>query len=72
MAREIVVNEHCNNDMIFVVDPAQFYVRFAMQPTLEVDRSSGFLSANTNMRCLCVVDYAWNPAAYVKVCKKSV
>ena len=71
MAREIIINEHCGNDVIYIVDPAELYVRFAMQPTLEVDRSSGFLSATTAMRCLAVVDYAWNPAACVKVSKKA-
>lgn len=71
MAREIIINEHCGDDVIYIVDPRELYVRFAMQPTLEVDRSSGFLSATTAMRCLAVVDYAWNPAACVKVGKKA-
>ena len=68
---EFNINEHCGDNVIYIVDPAELYVRFAMQPTLEVDRSSGFLSATTAMRCLAVVDYAWNPAACIKVSKKA-
>ena len=67
MGREIVISEHCGDNVIYIVDPQQLYVRFAMPPTVEVDRSSGFLSATTAIRCLAVVDYAWNPAACVKV-----
>ncbi|MBQ8389578.1 MAG: hypothetical protein IJX52_01180, partial [Oscillibacter sp.] len=69
MNREIVINEHCSDDALYIVDPAELYVRFAMSPTIEVDRSSGFQSATTAMRCLMVVDYAWNPAACAKVAK---
>lgn len=71
MGREIIINEHCSDGAIDIVDPKELYVRFAMPPLLEVDRSSGFTSATTSMRCLAVVDYAWNPAACVRVRKKA-
>jgi HK97 family phage major capsid protein len=71
MGREIVISEHCSSDSIFIVDPVQLYVRFAMRPSVSVNRSVGFLSATTSMRCLAVVDYAWNSTACVKVAKKA-
>ena len=69
MGKEIVISEHCAANEIYVVDPKELYVRFAMPMTVEVDRTSGFLSASTNLRCLTVVDAKWNPAAAVKVAK---
>jgi HK97 family phage major capsid protein len=71
MKKEIIINEHCADNEIYIVDPKELYVRFAMMPAVEVDKSSGFLSATTSMRCLTVVDYAWNTAACVKVAKKT-
>lgn len=67
MSKEINISEYCADNEIFVIDPAQLYVRFAMQPVVEVDKSVGFLSAANTMRCLTVVDFAWNTAATVRV-----
>lgn len=67
MGKPIVISEYCADKEIYIIDPAQLYVRFAMQPVIEVDRSVGFLSAASTMRCLCVVDFAWNTAAAVRV-----
>ena len=67
MGKEIHISEYCADDEIYIIDPAQLYVRFAMRPIVEVDKSVGFLSATNTMRCLTVVDYAWNPAAAVRV-----
>ena len=67
MNHEIIMNEYVADNEIYVVDPAQLYVRFASAPVVEVDRSAGFLSATNYMRCLTVVDFAWNPKAVAKV-----
>lgn len=67
MGKEIHISEYCVDNEIYIIDPAQLYVRFAMQPVVEVDKSVGFLSASNTMRCLTVVDFAWNPAAAVRV-----
>ncbi len=69
LGHEIVISEHVPANTIFVVDPAELYVRFSMPLQIESDRSSGFTSATTNMRALCVVDAAWNPAACVRITK---
>lgn len=65
--REIVLNEHVANDVVYVVDPRQLYVRFASPIAIEADRSSGFTSASIYLRALTVVDAKWNPAACVRV-----
>lgn len=67
MSKEINISEYCADNEIYIIDPAQLYVRFAMQPVVEVDKSVGFLSAANTMRCLTVVDFAWNTAAAVRV-----
>lgn len=67
MGKEIHISEYCADNEIYIIDPAQLYVRFAMQPVVEVDKSVGFLSAANTMRCLTVVDFAWNTAAAVRV-----
>lgn len=67
MSKEIHISEYCADHEIYIIDPAQLYVRFAMQPVVEVDKSVGFLSAANTMRCLTVVDFAWNPSAAVRV-----
>ena len=67
MSKEIHISEYCADNEIYIIDPSQLYVRFAMQPVVEVDKSVGFLSAANTMRCLTVVDFAWNPAAAVRV-----
>lgn len=67
MSKEIHISEYCADNEIYIVDPAQLYVRFAMQPVVEVDKSAGFLSAANTMRCLTVVDFAWNTTAAVRV-----
>lgn len=67
MGKEIHISEYCADNEIYIIDPAQLYVRFAMQPVIEVDKSVGFLSAANTMRCLTVVDFAWNTAAAVRV-----
>lgn len=67
MGKGIVVSEHMADDTIYIVDPKQLYVRFASPVQVEADRSSGFLYASIDLRALCVVDSAWNPAACVRV-----
>lgn len=67
MGKEIHISEYCADNEIYIIDPSQLYVRFAMQPVVEVDKSIGFLSAANTMRCLTVVDFAWNTAAAVRV-----
>lgn len=67
MSKEIHISEYCDDNEIYVVDPQQLYVRFAMQPAVDVDESAGFLSGTSTLRCLAVVDFAWNPDACVKV-----
>ena len=67
MGKEIHISEYCADNEIYIIDPAQLYVRFAMQPVVEVNKSVGFLSAANTMRCLTVVDFAWNTAAAVRV-----
>lgn len=64
---EIVISEYVPDKTAFVVDPRELYVRFSMPLQIEADRSSGFTSATTNLRALCVVDAAWNPAAAVRI-----
>ena len=67
MGKEIHISEYCADNDIYIIDPAQLYVRFAKQPVVEVDKSVGFTSATNTMRCLTVVDFAWNTAAAVRV-----
>ena len=67
MGKEIHISEYCADNEIYIIDPAQLYVRFAMQPVVEGDKSVGFMSAANTMRCLTVVDFAWNTAAAVRV-----
>lgn len=65
--KELVVSEYVADDTIYIVDPRQLYVRFARPIAVETDRSSGFMSATSAIRCLAVVDYAWNEKACVKI-----
>lgn len=65
--RDVVLNEHVANDVVYLADPKQLYVRFASPISVEADRSSGFTSASIYLRSLCVVDAKWNPAACVRV-----
>ena len=69
LGHEIVISEHVAADTVYIVDPRELYVRFSMPVQIEADRSSGFTSASVNMRALCVVDAAWNPAACVRITK---
>lgn len=69
LGHEIVISEHVPTDTVYIVDPRELYVRFSMPVQVESDRSSGFTSASVNLRALCVVDAAWNPAACVRVTK---
>lgn len=67
LGHDIVISEHMSDDTVYIVDPKELYVRFAMPLSLEVDKSSGFTSASYNLRALTVVDAVWNPAACVAV-----
>ena len=67
LGHDIVVNEHIADDIVYVVDPKQLYVRFAMPIQVEANRSSGFTEASVDLRSLCVVDAAWNVKAVAKV-----
>lgn len=67
LGKEIVCSEHVADDVAYVVDPAQLYVRFSMEPTIEIDRSSGFTNAVNRMRVLAVVDAKWNPEGVCKI-----
>ena len=67
MGKDIVVNEHVSDDVIYIVDPSQLYVRFAMPIAVEANSGSGFTAAAIDLRALTVVDAAWNPAACVRV-----
>lgn len=66
---EVVISEYVGNDTVYIVDPKELYVRFSMPLQIEADRSSGFTSATVDLRALCVVDAAWNPAACVRLTK---
>ena len=67
MGKEICVNEHILDDVIYIVDPKQLYVRFSMPLTVQADQSAGFTTASIYLRALCVVDAKWNPAACVRI-----
>ena len=67
MGKEVVVNENVSDTNLFILDPKEIYVRFSLAPTVEVDTTSGFLSALNTMRALTVVDFAINPSAVVRV-----
>lgn len=67
MGKEIIVNENVADDEIYIVDPKELYVRFAQPIQIEANTSSGFTSASVDLRCLAVVDAAFNPKAVVKV-----
>ncbi len=71
LGHKIVINEHVADDVIYIVDPAELYVRFSMPLQLDVDASSSFTKASVDLRCLTVVDAAFNPKACVKVAIKS-
>ncbi len=64
---KIVVNEHVADDEIYIVDPAELYVRFALPLQIEANTSSGFTAAAIDLRALTVADAAWNPKAVVQV-----
>lgn len=64
---EIVVNEHVADDVVYIVDPSELYVRFAMPLQVEANQSSGFTKAAVDLRALTVVDSAWNAKAVSKV-----
>ena len=61
------MNEHVADDVVYIVDPSELYVRFAMPLQVEANRSSGFTSASVDLRALTVVDSAWNANAISKV-----
>lgn len=67
LGKEIVISEHMADDTIYIVDPKELYVRFAMPIQVEADRSSGFTAASIDLRALTVVDAVWNPTACVAV-----
>ena len=67
LGKEIVLSEHMADDTIYIIDPKQLYVRFAMPIQVEADRSSGFTAASIDLRALAVVDAAFNPSACVAV-----
>ena len=71
LGHEIVVNEHVADDVIYVVDPKELYVRFAMPVQVEANHSSGFTQASVDLRALTVVDAAWNTKAVSKVYVKA-
>lgn len=67
LSKEIIVNEHIADDVIYIVDPKELYVRFAAPIAVEANTSSGFTAAAIDLRALTVVDAAWNPTACIKV-----
>lgn len=67
MGHDIIVNQHIADDVVYIVNPSQLYVRFAQPLQIEADRSSGFTAAAIDLRALTVVDAAWNPDACVSV-----
>lgn len=67
LGKEIVENQNLTDDEIYIVDPAELYVKFAQELQVEADRSSGFRSATIDLRALAVVDAKWNQKATVKV-----
>lgn len=71
LKKEIVPNEHISNDVIYVVDPAQLYVKFSSDISVSSDTSRGFREATIDLRALTVVDAKWNPHAVSKVVIKS-
>lgn len=67
LGRPIVISEHMSDDIVYVLDPSEIYVRFSLPIQVEADRSSGFQSASISLRALTVVDAVINPAACVAV-----
>lgn len=67
LGKEIIVNEHVADDELYILDPKQLYVRFAMPIMLEADRSSSFRSASVDLRALTICDAAYNTKAVVRV-----
>ncbi len=67
LGHEIVVSEHCSDDVVYIIDPKELYIRFSMSIQLEANRSSGFRSASVDLRALTVTDSCWNPKACVAV-----
>jgi len=67
LGKPIVVSEHMADDVIYIVDPKQLYVRFSMPITVQADASAGFTTATIWLRALCVVDAKFNPAACVRI-----
>lgn len=67
LGHPIVISEHMADDVAYICDPKELYVRFAMPLQVEANRSSGFTEASTDLRALTVVDAVWNPKAVVKV-----
>ena len=67
MGHDIVISEHVSDDEVYIIDPRELYVRFALPMSIDVDRHAAFLSASTIVRCLTVVDFCWNTAAVIQV-----
>ena len=71
LGKEICISEFIADGVAYVCNPKQLYVRFAQEPSLEIDTSSGFTAALTRMRILALVDAKWNPKAIKKVAVKA-
>ena len=67
LGKEIVLNEFMSDNEIYILDPSEIYVRWAMPLQVETSRDAGFSSATIALRALAVCDFAINPKSVVKV-----
>jgi len=67
MGRELVINEHIEDNYAYVVNPRELYIRWSMPLQMEVDKSAGFTSFSQYLRAAAVMDAKWNQKACVQV-----
>jgi HK97 family phage major capsid protein len=67
MGKELVVNENIADNTVYIVAPAQLYVRWSLPLQMELDKSAGFTSFSQYIRAAAVMDAKWNEKACVRV-----
>ena len=67
MGKELVLNEHIEDNYAYLVNPRELYIRWSMPLQMEVDKSAGFTSFSQYLRAAAVMDAKWNQKACVQV-----
>lgn len=65
--KELCINEHVADNVIYIVNPRALYCRFAQDLTVAADRSAGFTTNSIWLKAQTIVDAKWNPAGAVRI-----